>query len=52
VKRYLSYLVVVAFGITGIALEFNQSWYPASIFFMFGFAVVTVALIQWLHEVL
>jgi hypothetical protein len=41
--------VVVAFGVTGIALEFNQLWYPASLFFMFGFAVV---LIQWLREVL
>jgi hypothetical protein len=50
-NRYLAYAVVITYGISGIILEFDQLWYPAALFFMFGFVVTTVALVQWLHEV-
>jgi hypothetical protein len=50
--RYTAYLIAITFGASGIALEFNQLWQTASIFFMFGFVVVTAVLVQWLHEVL
>jgi hypothetical protein len=46
--RYTAYLIAITFGASGIALEFNQLWQTASIFFMFGFVVVTAVLVQWL----